>query len=140
MKYFCILCIILSVLLLTGCEEYDKIHTLPATAVNFQTSTYVDPYNPYDRYTLVVEYNGRKFVPYGTQKDSFKQQSIKECIGYINGNTNERIYSLVSNNDFLAYHVEGAAINEYTFLRALDTRNQDISIPSFIASSSYKLW
>ena len=117
------------------------------------TTPSVDIYDDNAEY-LVLEYSGRKYMPYGTIKRSIKESDIDKCIGYLfqdeivtsmpdENNTDTRIYSLREDNDnnfLMEYYIKTNLMNPPTFWRAIDTKEKDIVIPNCIDSLEYDYW
>ena len=67
--------------LLTGCGKginYD----LPDDPIKFYTQSYISPKDKDDGYQI-IEYSGRRFIPYGTIRRSLKGEDVGDCLGYI---------------------------------------------------------
>ena len=125
--------------LLCACGE-SVIKKLPEDAQNIVTAEYTNPDNADDGYAGVIEYGGRTYVIYGTQSGTIRESMIKECIGYTDGDTNSRVYTLNDTDDYIATYYVNGEMEQLTFLRALDTRGEDIDTPEYISSLDYELW
>ena len=139
------------VLSLTGCGI--KYPDLEKDAIGFQTGNYIDENDDGSEY-LTIEYNGRTYMPYGTLKGSLKEKDIDKCIGYIIQNENSssiidkdnkdnRIYKFIDdkeNNFLMEYYIGTDLMDQPSFYRAIDTKNNDINIPKFIDSLDYNYW
>ena len=125
---------------------------LPEKPIAFLTTEFVDTND--DAGYLVIEYNGRKYLPYGTIKRSIKENDIDQCIGYIiqdektssmpdENNTDTRIYTLTEdkeNNFLMQYYIGTHLMNQPDFWRADDTKEKNIVIPNYIDSLDYHYW
>lgn len=101
-----------------------------------------------------IEYNGRIYIGYGTINNSFKQENIDKCIGYIiqdensssvvdKNNKDRRIYTLTGDNDnnfLMDYYTGDTEMNQPCFFRAIDTKGKDIEIPKCIDDLGYEFW
>ena len=127
--------------------------SLPKDYIAFRASDFIDVIDDNDGY-LAIEYNGRKYIPYGTIKRSIKESDIDKCIGFIiqdekvtsmpdENNKDTRIYSLTEdkdNNFLLEYYIGTNLMNQPHFWRAVDTKGKNILIPDCIYSLEYNYW
>ena len=125
---------------------------LSEKAIAFHATEFIDDKD--DSGYLVIEYNGRKYMPYGTIKRSLKENDIEKCIGYLvqdenttsmpdENNTDTRIYSLTEdkeNNFLMEYYIGTTLMNQPSFWRAIDTKGKDIVIPDYIDLLDYTYW
>ena len=144
-----VLFLLITCLLLTGCGM--KYPDLPENPIAFEAGNYT--YNDDEGY-MTIEYNGRTYRPYGTQKGIMQTSDIDKCIGYIIQDENissvvdltnkdTRIYTLTDdkdNNYLLEYYVASELMNNPTFWRATDTRGKKIHTPKIIDSLGYDYW
>lgn len=129
---------------LAGCGK--KIdYSLPADPIAFNTDTYVSPSDSEDTFRS-IEYNGRIYIPFGTQKGNITADDLGECLGYVvqDGEKLEdsRIFLLAGDPDanFLGEFSTQNFMNPPMFLRAIDTLGEDITIPSFVEDLGYDYW
>ena len=113
---------------------------LPEDAAEFTMIEYVNPDDPEDGYAGVIVYNGREYVLYGVQGKTVRLDKLGECIGYCDGDTNARVYSINETSDYLAEFYVNGMMEQVTFLRALDTAGEEIYTPDYIDSLGYELW
>ena len=130
-----------------------KYPELPDDAIAFRTTSFVDTEDDGAGYQI-IEYSGRKYIPYGTIKRVVKESDINKCIGYViqdenvtsmpdENNKNTRIYTLTEdpdNNFLMSFYIVSNFMNPHIFYRAIDTKGEDISIPSYIHSLDYNYW
>ena len=134
----------LAIFMLCGCRSGIN-YELPDKPEKFSTQTFVSPTDKEDSY-IVIEYNGRKYIPYGTLKDKLKGKDVGECLGYIvqdgTEDRNTRIYMLTynENNDYLAEINTEGFMEQPLFLRAEDTKGKNIDTPSYIEDLGYDFW
>lgn len=128
--------------LLTGCGNginYD----LPDDPVKFETQSYVSPKDKDDGYQI-IEYSGRRFIPYGTIHRSLKGGDVGDCLGYIvqDGveDKNARIYQLTETDNYLTEIFINGEMQQPIFYRAEDTIGKNIDTPDYILSLDYDLW
>ena len=135
----CMIAAISALCILCACGE-SVIKNLPENAPNIVTTEYTNPDNADDGYAGVIEYGGRTYVFYGTQSGMIRESMIKECIGYTDGDTNSRVYTLNDTDDYIATYYVNGEMEQFHFLRALDTVGEDIATPEYIDSLDYELW
>lgn len=125
-------------LLMSGCSmiKEDPVYELPSGAPEYTQKYFEDQ----DEYLL--EINGRTYSYFGTLKNRIKSDSVCECIGYMEGDENARLYTLMEDpldNYIMIRNAEGI-MEQPAFYRAMDTRNKDILTPSYIESLGYECW
>lgn len=137
-----IICLALC-LLLVGCGmNYPE---LPEDEPGFEPQT-VTSDDPEDGGYNSIEYNGRMYVPFGTLKNRIKEKNLDDCIGYIiqeNNYMDVRLFTLTEdkdNNFLMEHYIATNWMNPPMFLRALDTKGQDIEIPNYIEDLDYEIW
>lgn len=135
-----IVAICIGLVLNAGCQKQSLAY-LPSNPIVFQSGTYVNPADAQDEYML-INYNGRSYVPYGTLKSTIRAKDITRCLGYIDGSADCLICTLSvdPNEDFLVMISEGAVMDQPLFYRAIDTTGQQITVPTYIADLGYDIW
>ena len=150
-KLLSIITLLLIVIGLTGCTM--KYPELDENAIAFTVSSYVDEEHDNASY-LTIEYNGRTYLPYGTQKGILQSKDLDKCIGYIvqdensssivdPDNKDTRIYTLTEdkdNNFLMEYYIGTNEMNDPIFYRAMDTKGKDITIPKIIDGPNDNYW
>ena len=126
------------VLFLSGCSsKYDSGNwALPADAGRIEMKDYEDIG------MMGIEYNGRVYHPYGTVAESVSGDSIRDCIGYLDDDRNDRLYLLSEDpkeNYLMEYYTAGI-MEQPVFWRAMDTYGKDVFTPSYIESLGYEEW
>ncbi len=89
-----------------------------------------------------IKVNGKTYSYYGRLNGKISNESIRECLGYVDGDRDTRIYSLAEDpydNYIMVKHVNGI-MDQPEFLRAFDTRQKDIFTPSYIKPAGYECW
>ena len=133
-----ILALILSgAFLMSGCSLINRTPApdLPAGAPSFtQDSNGTGE--------AVINYNGREYAFFGTLKNSMSSGSLRECIGYVGDDKNERIYTLMEDplDNYIVSKNTSGFMDQPGFYRATDTKNKDILTPSYIESLGYESW
>jgi len=136
--------------LLINKERYPE---LSGDAIAFHTTEFIDVNDDEAGY-LMIEYNGRKYIPYGTLKGMIKGKDIDKCIGYIvqdensssivdENNKDTRVYTLTDDNEhnfLMEYYIGTTLMNQPSFYRAMDIRGKNINVPSYINSLNYHYW
>ena len=126
---------------------------LSENSIAFKIIEYIDK-NDDDAGYGMIEYNGRKYMPYGTLKGIINNTDIDKCIGYViqdenntsmpdKNNKDERIYTLTvdkENNFLMEYYIGKTLMNQPSFYRAVDTKETNITIPEYIDSLEYNYW
>ena len=134
----------LAILIMCSCGNSIN-YDLPDEPETFSTQTFVSPSDKDDTY-IAIEYNGRKYIPYGTLKSKLKGDDLGECLGYIvqDGaeDRNTRIYLLTADkdSDYLAEINTEGIMEQPLFLRAVDTNGKNTDIPSYIEVLGYDFW
>ena len=134
----------LAMLIMTGCGNNIN-YELPDKPEKFSTQTFISPEDKDDSY-IAIEYNGRKYIPYGTLKGKLKGEDVGECLGYIvqdgTEDRNTRIYLLTAdeNSDYLAEINTEGFMEQPLFLRAEDTKGKNEDTPSYIKDLGYDFW
>ena len=144
-KTICISLII--ALLLTGCGS-GALPELPEDAIAFQTESYTYNGMSKDEFYYTFEYNGRKYIGYGSVKGFLWKKHINSCIGYImqqDSKDKVRIYTLNDDEDcnfLIEYVIDDKDLMTPFVWRAEDTKGQDIEIPKYIVSETLyeKIW
>ena len=133
-----ILALILSgAFLMSGCSLMNRTPApdLPAGAPSFtQDSNGTGE--------AVINYNGREYAFFGTLKNSMSNDSLRECIGYVGDDENERIYTLMEDtfDNYIMVKNTNGVMDQPGFYRATDTKNENILTPSYIESLGYESW
>ena len=122
----------------TGCRT-GKIYRLPDNISELKTGTYINPDDKEDSYLTII-YNGREYAAYGVQGKTIKDSMIDKCIGYIDGDTNSRVYSLVDTKDYIADYYVNGVMEQVGFLRAIDTIGKSVDTPDYIDDLEYDIW
>lgn len=120
-------------------------YPLPDNPIEFNTLKFVNANNEDDGYVM-IEYDWRFYVPYGTLKRSMKKDDVGDCVWYIVQDwvkiEDTIVCLLVSDveNNFLVEIDTVGFMSQPMFLRAIDTEWQNIAIPDFIDDLWYELW
>jgi hypothetical protein len=126
-----------ALLLLAGC--YSDVYELPANAPELQQSSYVNENNDEDGYCTIL-YGGREYACYGTINNEFRHSDVRTCVGYTDGDTNERICKLKATDDYLMSKYVNGMMDQPIFFRAIDTIGKNIFTPPYIDSLDYDIW
>ena len=143
MKNLTIALVIASALTLCSCGKVTD-EPLPDNAAAFASFEFTPPDSGDDGYRAIT-YNGRTYIPYGTQGKEFSYSELGECLCYWVQDGEEmkdvRLYTLTSDPDinFIAMTDEGF-MSQPTFLRAIDTRGKEIPTHDLITSLDYEYW
>ena len=125
--------------LFTGCSALqmfgERAPELPANAQSFKK------YDT-DSSLMMIEVNGRKYAPFGTLNGTFKNSSLQDCLGYVDDDKNDRIYSLNDEpygNYLVTKNVSGI-MEQPVFWRDWATYGEDIFTPEYIVSKDDVYW
>lgn len=126
-------------ILMSGCSLINgnnEILDLPPNPQSF------DQVYDEDTGDTTIKVNGRTYSYFGRLKDKMSNDSIRECLGYVDGDKNLRIYSLGEDpyDNYIMVKNIGGIMDQPVFLRAIDTRLQDVYTPSYIESAGYECW
>ena len=138
MKNTKILALILSgAFLMSGCSLMNRTPApdLPAGAPSFTQESSATG-------EAVINYNGREYAFFGTLNGSMSNESLRQCLGYIGDDENERLYTLMEDpfDNYLVAKNTSGVMDQPGFYRATDTKNKDILTPSYIESLGYESW
>lgn len=95
-----------------------------------------------DSSLMMIEVNGRKYAPFGTLNGTLKNSSLQDCLGYIDNDKNNRIYSLNDEpygNYLVTKNVSGI-MEQPMFWRDWATYGEDIFTPEYIVSKDDIYW
>ncbi len=128
------------IIVLCGCSA---LPFMSKDAPALETKEVSSPDDFSDTY-LAVEYNGRTFVPYGALSGTMTGQDAEKCVGYVknpedSGDTSSRVLTLKGTADYIAIVSDGT-MNQTVFLRAADTRGEDIFTPDIITPLDCGYW
>lgn len=84
--------------------------------------------------------NGRSYAFFGTQNGRITDKQLERCVGWVGGDTNDRIYTLRDTDDFIAEYYVGGMMEQLHFYRALDTAGEQIPVPDYITDLEYEFW
>ena len=133
-----ILLILITVLLLTGC---NKLSNLPNKPIIFKTGEFT--FNEEDSYQTII-YNDKEYILYGSIKGKgiFKNFSYAfgDCLGYVGNDKNDRIYLLKGEtNDIwlIKYYVTGMMEEPMIFR---EKSSKGTTVPSSVISFNYDYW
>ena len=129
---------LIGIMLMTGCGK-SKINDLPKNAVPITMDTFVNNKDSDDTYGA-IKYNGREYIGYGVQGKAIEEHMISECFGYGAEDSNERYYSLVDTDDYIANYYINGEMMQFNFYRATDTIVKEIYTPDYITSLEYDIW
>ena len=125
--------------LFTGCFALqmfgERAPELPANAQSFRKFDT-------DSSLMMIEVNGRKYAPFGTLNGTLKNSSLQDCLGYIDNDKNDRIYSLNDEpygNYLVTKNVSGI-MEQPMFWRDWATYGEDIFTPEYIVSKDDVYW
>lgn len=125
--------------LFTGCAALqmfgERAPELPENAQSFRkTET--------DSSGIMIEVNGRKYMPFGTLNGKLSNSSLQDCLGYLDNDKNDRVYTLNDEpygNYLVSKNVSGI-MEQPMFWRDFATYGQDIFTPEYIVSKDDVYW
>ena len=109
---------------------------LPANAESFEM------YDTDSADLMFIDVNGRTYAPFGTLKGSIRNSSLKDCLGYVDDDRNDRIYSLCEDpfDNYLVTIYTGGIMDQPVFWRDMATYDEDILTPEYIDLSDEEEW
>ena len=89
-----------------------------------------------------MEVNGRTYEPYGTLRGMMHNDSIRECLGYVDGDRQTRVYTLYEDpyDNYILVRDVNSPSNEYIYWRDRSTYGENIFTPEYILSLEYENW
>lgn len=125
--------------LFTGCSALqlfgERAPGLPANARSFEK--YEN-----DSSLVKINVNGRTYAPFGTLNGKLKNSSLQDCLGYLDNDKNNRIYTLNDEpygNYLVTKNVNGI-MEQPMFWRDQATYGEDIFTPEYIVSKDDVYW
>ena len=130
---------LMTALTISGCSLKTMQNTLPDLPPAPQS--YKQVYFEDDGETS-IEINGRTYSYFGRLNGKMPDDSVRDCLGYVDNDKDTRIYSLTDDplDNFIMIRHVGGIMDQPEFLRAKDTIHMNIPAPSYIESSSYESW
>ena len=143
MRKYIAISILISCILLGGCSAISSVNqdiTDNSKAITIDDNhVYVNPNDPEDGYQ-VVTVNNRDYILFGTQGKTITGDMIGECIAYDSEDNARRYYRVVGTDDYIAEYYVVGVMEQFVFLRAIDTMDKDIDTPNFIDDLDYDIW
>ncbi len=123
----------------SGCNlslKNEERFQLPDNPVSFEM-------NDIDSSSLnTIEVNDRTYMPYGSLKGELKYVAIQDCLGYLDGDKNLRVYTLNDDpydNYLMVVNVD--RMNETPDIwRDFSTYSEDIFTPKIVEPAGYEEW
>ena len=124
----------------TGCSILMNFNgrkpDLPANAVSFKKHD-ADSSN-----LMFIDVNGRTYAPFGTLNGKIKNDDLRDCLGYVDNDKNDRIYTLWQDpfdNYLVTMNVNGI-MDQPVIWRDHSTYGEDIFTPEYIVSKDDVEW
>ena len=138
LKLFTITGALIMTVLFTGCHlptghhEYD----LPDKPRNFVKT------EDESMDSMVITIDGRTYAPFGRVDQRMDQGTVRECLGYIDGDKDDRVYTISQDphDNYIMIKYVGGVMDQPEFWRDIATRGEDIFTPEFIADLGYEEW
>lgn len=127
-------------LLFSGCAALqtfgEKAPDLPDNAQSFTK------YDPDSCSLMFMNVNGRTYAPFGTLNGKLDNSSLRECLGYVDGDKNDRVYTLYEEpyDNYLVTKNVGGFMDQPVFWRDRSTYGEDIFTPEYIVSKDDVEW
>lgn len=124
----------------TGCAALpmfgEKAPELPANAQSFEKHD-ADSVN-----LMMIEVNGRTYAPFGTLNGKLSNDSLRDCLGYIDNDKNDRLYSLYEDpyDNYLVTKNVNGVMEQPMFWRDFSTYGESIFTPEYIVSKDDVYW
>ena len=126
--------------LFTGCSILMNFQgrkpDLPADAESFKKHN-ADSCN-----LMLIDVNGRTYAPFGTLNGKIKNDDLRDCLGYVDNDKNDRIYTLWQDpfdNYLVTMNVNGI-MDQPVIWRDHSTYGEDIFTPEYIVSKDDVEW
>ena len=126
--------------LFTGCSMLMNLQVrkpdLPANAES------IKKYSNDNSSLNQIKVNGRIYAPFGTLKGKISNSSFQDCLGYIDSDKNDRVYTLAEDpfdNYLVTFNVNGV-MEQPMFWRDFSTYGEDIFTPEYIVSKDDVEW
>lgn len=126
-------------LLFQGCSLFNAYAGIPGLPDN--AASY-DMYSVDSVDMMLIDVNGATYAPFGTLEGRFKDEYVRECLGYVDGDKNTRIYSLCEDpyDDYIVMINTNGVMEQPQFWRDMSTYGEDIFTPGYIDSLEYEEW
>ncbi|MBE7068961.1 MAG: hypothetical protein E7386_00450 [Ruminococcaceae bacterium] len=125
--------------LFTGCSAFQLFgNRAPELPDNPQSFKKQDT----DSSGIVIEVNGRKYSPFGKLNGKLDNSSFRECLGYLDNDKNDRVYTLCEepyDNYLVTKNINGI-MEQPMFWRDRSTYGEDIFTPEYIVSDDDVYW
>lgn len=126
--------------LFSGCSA---IMDIGAKAPEMQA--YAQSFKMYDSDkidSMLIDVNGRTYAPYGVVKKSMSKSSLKDCIGYVDDDTNCRLYTLCEDpfDNYLIQKSVNGFMDPDMFWRDISTIEDEVLTPEYIDPLNYEEW
>lgn len=125
--------------LFSGCSLFNAYAGIPGLPDN---ATSYEMYEADSVDMMLIDVGGRTYAPYGTLKGRFKDDYVRDCLGYVDDDKNTRVYSLSEDpyDDYIVMINTKGVMEQPQFWRAFDTYDEDIFTPEYIDSLEYEEW
>ena len=126
--------------LFSGCDIIDGLKSkrpeLPAYAES------VSRYIPDSSSLAHIDVNGRTYVPFASVKGNMFNSEFRECLGYLDDNRSERIYTLCDDpfDNYLVVMNIDSFMDSPSVWRDFATYNKDILTPDFVDPLGNEEW
>lgn len=145
-KYFIwLMSVVVLASMLSGCDNTLGL-SFPENPIKFETYDFTYPEGSDDGYRA-FDYNGRTYLPYANQGDTYHKKDVDLCLGFIvqdgEEKSDEWIVTLKDfpNDDVLMIYFPYGMMDPPVFYRAIDTRGQTLDIPDYIDEENcYDYW
>lgn len=91
---------------------------------------------------VLMEVNGRTYAPFGTLNGKLNNSSLRECLGYVGDDKNDRVYTLSEEpfDNYLVTKNVNVIMEQPMFWRDFSTYGEDIFTPEYIVSKDDVNW
>lgn len=128
-------------ILLSGCANKRDLKKQGKYQLPEEAPMY-DSYYDSDFGEMTIDWNGKPYTLFGWRSETVPEESISECIGYVDHNEDRRIYLLSDDPDhnYLMVSNLNSIRGDWCFYRAQNTVGKDIFTPDFIESNGFGIW
>ena len=91
---------------------------------------------------MLIDVGGRTYAPFGTVRNTMSNIELRDCIGYVDDDKSERVYTLCDDpfDNYLFMANVSSFMDAPMIWRDFATYNEDIFTPEFIDPSDYEEW
>ena len=124
----------------SGCSALENFTSKkPELPANAQS---IEMYESDSSSMMFIDFGGRTYAPFGETNGTMYNSELRDCVGYIDDDKNDRVYTLNGDpfDNYLVTLYANRIMDQPMFWRDCSTYNQDIFTPEYIASAKEEEW